>query len=156
MLNLWVSQNIFLLLVYRCELVRPSLYQNKIKTGIILKWDNKNNYLSQDKSSQVKSEWDKYILLEYRSWNIAVKSPWKSPWKVPWKIVVKRSWSTQVDLLQKLSHLPSTTRISTETSVTMLVSAFEFIDIRSFYYSPPLKVLRLCFCWYSRRKSTSR
>ena len=137
MLNLWVSQNIFLLLVYRCELVRPSLYQNKIKTGIILKWDNKNNYLSQDKSSQVKSEWDKYILLEYRSWNIARKSPWKVPWKVPWKIVVKRSWSTQVDLLQKLSHLPSTTRISTETSVTMLVSAFEFIDIESFYYSSP-------------------
>ena len=133
MLNLWVSQNIFLLLVYRCELVRPSLYQNKIKTGIILKWDNKNNYLSQDKSSQVKSDWDKYILLEYRSWNIARKSPWK----VPWKIVVKRSWSTQVDLLQKLSHLPSTTRISTETSVTMLVSAFEFIDIESFYYSAP-------------------
>ena len=133
MLNLWVSQNIFLLLVYRCELVRPSLYQNKIKTGIILKWDNKNNYLSQDKSSQVKSEWDKYILLEYRSWNIARKSPWK----VPWKVVVKRSWSTQVDLLQKLSHLPSTTRISTETSVTMLVSAFEFIDIESFYYSTP-------------------
>ena len=133
MLNLWVSQNIFLLLVYRCELVRPSLYQNKIKTGIILKWDNKNNYLSQDKSSQVKSDWDKYILLEYRSWNIARKSPWK----VPWKIVVKRSWSTQVDLLQKLSHLPSTTRISTETSVTMLVSAFEFIDIESFYYSSP-------------------
>ena len=133
MLNLWVSQNIFLLLVYRCELVRPSLYQNKIKTGIILKWDNKNNYLSQDKSSQVKSEWDKYILLEYRSWNIARKSPWK----VPWKVVVKRSWSTQVDLLQKLSHLPSTTRISTETSVTMLVSAFEFIDIESFYYSSP-------------------
>ena len=141
MLNLWVSQNIFLLLVYRCELVRPSLYQNKIKTGIILKWDNKNNYLSQDKSSQVKSEWDKYILLEYRSWNIAGKVPWK----VPWKIVVKRSWSTQVDLLQKLSHLPSTTRISTETSVTMLVSAFEFIDIRSFYYSPPPKSFEIMF-----------
>ena len=156
MLNLWVSQNIFLLLVYRCELVRPSLYQNKIKTGIILKWDNKNNYLSQDKSSQVKSEWDKYILLEYKSWNIARKSPWKVPWKAPWKkssekVMINTSGSPPKAVTPAINNKDFYRDFSDNVSVSIWIHWHRVILLFS-----PLKVLRLSFCWNSIMKPTSR